>query len=100
MIPINKLQVNNWVQFLGQCQQIALIDKKNKKVMFKSGSCLISYKYIDGISLYDNNYQERVIDGLNALETGFKAVEYQCTNDVEYVHELQNKCKDATNIKL
>lgn len=100
MIPINELQVGNWVEFSGECLQIATIDKKKKNVILKGSSVLISCKAISGINIYDSNYEERIIEGLLALPDGMEAVEYQSTHEIKYLHELQNKCKDATNIKL
>ena len=99
MIPINELQVGNWVEFLGQCQQIDMIDIKKGKITFKGCTGFTHYSNISAIEI-GSKYESRIIDALIALPTGADAIEYKHTNDIKYLHELQNKCKDATNIKL
>lgn len=98
MINISDLQVGNWVKYKGAFKQIITLMPNMNSVLLQGYYYAISCNNIESINIFDN--ATYIQQQLFLLPNGTNACFFAHDNDIEKLHELQNKCKDATNIKL
>lgn len=100
MIPINELKVGNWVKYMGKHMQIdgILIDKNS--VTLRNCNLPARCNDIEPIIIHEKSNTQLIIDRMLELPNGKTALDFISDNDIWHLHEVQNKCKDATNIKL
>ena len=98
MIPIGELQIGNWVEHQGKFRQISLLMRSMDSVLLKGYDYSVKCDNIAAIDIFDN--ATYIQQQLSLLPNGTNACLFACNNQIEKLHELQNKCKDATNIKL
>lgn len=99
MIPINEIQVGNWVEHKNRYCQISMI-------LFDSKSVILCNNYNYSVSCYDINPieidepKEYIIEKLMELPNKDAIINYMYDNKICQLHKLQNKCKEAKNVML